>query len=124
MDTLRGWYRRDEVDQGHKNGVTTQERQDVRTLKAKVRRLEEDSETSRPALTRLRPESRTERMSQHGFTPIHNSNSTPGKVSRTVVTCTISPIVMSRSPGATSRMRRDSTRSKRSISLRSMASHR
>ncbi|HET7427026.1 MAG TPA: hypothetical protein VFJ50_08295 [Gemmatimonadales bacterium] len=48
-DTLRGWYRRDEVDQGHKEGVTTVEREEVRTLKAKVRRLEEDNEILRRA---------------------------------------------------------------------------
>ncbi len=48
-DTLRGWYRRDEVDQGHQEGVTTTEREEVRTLKAKVRRLEEDNEILRRA---------------------------------------------------------------------------
>ena len=48
-DTLRGWYRRDEVDQGHKDGVTTQEREEIRVLKAKVRRLEEDNEVLRRA---------------------------------------------------------------------------
>lgn len=48
-DTLRGWHRRAEVDQGHKDGVTTQEREEVRVLKAKVRRLEEDNEVLRRA---------------------------------------------------------------------------
>ena len=48
-DTLRGWYRRDEVDQGNKDGVTTVEREEIRTLKAKVRRLEEDNEVLRRA---------------------------------------------------------------------------
>lgn len=48
-DTLRGWYRRDEVDRGHKEGVTTVEREEIRTLKAKVRRLEEDNEILRRA---------------------------------------------------------------------------
>jgi transposase-like protein len=48
-DKLRGWYRRDEVDQGHKDGVTTVEREEIRTLKAKVRRLEEDNEILRRA---------------------------------------------------------------------------
>jgi transposase-like protein len=49
QDTLRGWYRRDEVDQGHKEGVTTEEREEIRALKAKVRRLEEDNEVLRRA---------------------------------------------------------------------------
>lgn len=48
-DTLRGWYRRDEVDQGNKDGVSTVEREEIRTLKAKVRRLEEDNEVLRRA---------------------------------------------------------------------------
>ena len=48
-DTLRGWYRRDEVDLGRQDGVTTVEREEIRALKAKVRRLEEDNEVLRRA---------------------------------------------------------------------------
>lgn len=48
-DTLRGWYRREEVDAGRRDGVSTQEREEIRTLKAKVRRLEEDNEILRRA---------------------------------------------------------------------------
>ncbi len=48
-DTLRGWYRRDEVDRGDKEGITTVEREEIRALKAKVRRLEEDNEVLRRA---------------------------------------------------------------------------
>jgi transposase-like protein len=48
-DTLRGWYRGDEVDRGDKDGVTTQEPEEIRALKAKVRRLEEDNEVLRRA---------------------------------------------------------------------------
>ena len=48
-DTLRGWYRRGEVDQGRQDGITTAEREEIRALKAKVRRLEEDNEVLRRA---------------------------------------------------------------------------
>lgn len=48
-DTLRGWYRRGEVDQGRQDGIATAEREEVRALRAKVRRLEEGNEVLRRA---------------------------------------------------------------------------
>lgn len=42
-ETVRGWVRQAEVDSGARAGVTTEEHAEIKALKAKVRRLEEDN---------------------------------------------------------------------------------
>ena len=48
-ETLRRWVRQSEVDGGERPGRTTQELAEIRELKAKVRRLEEDNDILRRA---------------------------------------------------------------------------
>lgn len=50
-ETLRNWCRQARVDSGEVSGVSTQENEQIRELKAKVRRLEEDNEILRRAAT-------------------------------------------------------------------------
>lgn len=50
-ETLRNWCRQADVDAGQCEGVTTSERDEIRTLKAKVRRLEEDNAILKAAAT-------------------------------------------------------------------------
>lgn len=50
-ETLRNWCRQAQVDAGLEPGVTTQEREEIPTLKAKVRRLEEDNAILQAAAT-------------------------------------------------------------------------
>jgi transposase len=49
LETLRLWIRQDEVDSGKVVGVTTQESNQVRDLKRKVRELEETIEILKAA---------------------------------------------------------------------------
>lgn len=50
-ETLRNWFHQDRVDSGKQPGVTSQESAQVRELKAKVRRLEEDNAILKAAAT-------------------------------------------------------------------------
>lgn len=50
-ETLRGWCRQAEVDVGARDGLSTAEREEVKALKAKVRRLEEDNAILKAAAT-------------------------------------------------------------------------
>lgn len=50
-ETLRGWARQARVDAGVQDGLSTAEREEIRALKAKVRRLEEDNAILRSAAT-------------------------------------------------------------------------
>jgi transposase len=42
-ETVRRWVVQAEVDGGHRQGATTEELAEIKTLRAKVRRLEEDN---------------------------------------------------------------------------------
>jgi len=42
-ESVRRWVIQAQVDDGHRQGATSQELAEVKTLKAKVRRLEEDN---------------------------------------------------------------------------------
>lgn len=48
-ETLRGWVRRAEVDAGLRDGPTSEELEQLRVLKADVKRLREDNEILRLA---------------------------------------------------------------------------
>ena len=48
-ETLRTWVRRAEVDQGLRDGVSSEELQQLRTLRAEVKQLREDNEILRRA---------------------------------------------------------------------------
>ncbi len=48
-ETLRGWVRRAEVDAGLRDGPTSAELEQLRVLKAEVKRLREDNEILRRA---------------------------------------------------------------------------
>ena len=50
-ETLRNWFHQAQVDSGNQPGVTTAESQQVRELKARVRRLEEDNAILKAAAT-------------------------------------------------------------------------
>ncbi len=50
-ETLRGWSRQAQVDAGGRDGLSTQEREEIKVLKARVRRLEEDNAILRSAAT-------------------------------------------------------------------------
>ena len=49
--TLRGWVRRAQVDAGEREGITTEELEEIRRLKAENRRLREDVAILRAATT-------------------------------------------------------------------------
>jgi transposase-like protein len=48
-ETLRTWVRRAEVDAGERDGVTSDELEQLRALRAEVKRLREDNEILRRA---------------------------------------------------------------------------
>jgi transposase len=50
-ETLRGWVPRAQVDAGQREGATSEELEQVRALKARVRRLEEDNAILKAATT-------------------------------------------------------------------------
>lgn len=50
-ETLRGWVGQAKVDAGEVDGQTTAEREEVRQLKAEVRRLREDNAILKAAAT-------------------------------------------------------------------------
>jgi transposase-like protein len=48
-ESVRRWYVQSQVDSGQRRGATTEELAEIRELKAKVRRLEEDNDILRRA---------------------------------------------------------------------------
>lgn len=50
-ESVRRWVRQDEVDRGERTGVTTEESEEIRKLKAENRRLREDVAILRAATT-------------------------------------------------------------------------
>lgn len=50
-ETIRGWARRAQVDAGEREGVTTEELEEIKRLKAENRRLREDVAILRAATT-------------------------------------------------------------------------
>lgn len=48
-DTVRRWYMQAQVESGHRRGATTEELAEIKELKAKVRRLEDDNDILRRA---------------------------------------------------------------------------
>lgn len=50
-ETVRRWYLQSQVDSGERRGATTEELTEIRELRAKVRKLEEDNGILRRAST-------------------------------------------------------------------------
>jgi len=48
-ETVRRWYVQAQIDSGERRGATTEELAEIKELKAKVRRLEEDNDILRRA---------------------------------------------------------------------------
>ena len=51
QETLRTWCRQEQIDSGVESGVTSEEKEQIRSLKARVRRLEEDNAILKAAAT-------------------------------------------------------------------------
>lgn len=49
QESVRRWYVQAQIDGGQRRGATSEEHAEIRELKAKVRRLEEDNEILRRA---------------------------------------------------------------------------
>ncbi len=50
QESVRRWFLQAQVDSGQRQGATTEELDQIRELKAKVRRLEEDNEILRASI--------------------------------------------------------------------------
>lgn len=49
VDSLRTWIRRDEIDSGKREGLTTSEREEIRRLRREIRILREEREILKKA---------------------------------------------------------------------------